>query len=469
MKVFVFASLIALTFAQAPLGGVPDSRCPRNEDPRNPTQFPNPYDCESFFKCNRGNSFEVRCPNGQHWNREKNYCDSPWTARCVPQTPQRPAPRPPQRPSIPNPRPEIEHPDFLNCPFVDTPGKIVYFPYHLNCQQFYQCVNGRAVLLRCPMDHAWDLRYNHCTRAENVISIAVESGFGQTSRATRAPAPTRRTTAGRGPTRQQGVPVRPIPTRAPGNGSPTRQAAPGQPPIPTRAPPAQPGQPPVPTRAPPGQPPVPTRAPPGQPPVPTRAPPGQPPVPTRPPPGQPPMPTAQPIQPPIPTWAPDVNPNNPDGIEIPTASVPQRTTTRPPRISVVGVPDSRCPANQNPRNPVHLPHQSNCERFFKCDHGMAFEYQCPVGQHWNARRNYCDFPNLANCDQNNWNWSPPNNNWQNPPSWNNPSNNRPPTWDSNPPSWDSSPPTWNNPPNNWNNQIPQVPNFQHPIIIPMAP
>ena len=52
-------------------------------------------------------------------------------------------PRPPVRPNIPQ---RIEHPDYLNCPEVDVPGRVVYFPYHRNCANFYQCINGRAIL-----------------------------------------------------------------------------------------------------------------------------------------------------------------------------------------------------------------------------------------------------------------------------------------------------------------------------------
>lgn len=41
---------------------------------------------------------------------------------------------------------QIEHSPYLNCPQDESSGRIVYYPYHLNCANFYQCVNGRAVL-----------------------------------------------------------------------------------------------------------------------------------------------------------------------------------------------------------------------------------------------------------------------------------------------------------------------------------
>lgn len=128
-----------------------DNRCPVNQNGRNPTQLPHPTDCGMFLKCFNGMAYDAFCPQGQHWNAAANFCDSPQNARCMtnsgPQRPQQPGRPSPPRPQQPvNPRPEIEHPDFLNCPFNDTPGRVVFFPYHLNCSQFYQCVNGRAVL-----------------------------------------------------------------------------------------------------------------------------------------------------------------------------------------------------------------------------------------------------------------------------------------------------------------------------------
>lgn len=129
---------------------------------------------------------------------------------------------------------------------------------------------------------------------------------------------------------------------------------------------------------------------------------------------------------------------------INTPQNPQNPWTPPSQ----GRPDARCPQFSDPRNPVHLPHESNCGSFYKCDHGLAFEYQCPPGQHWNAFRNYCDFPANANCQS-----GAPVPRPQPlpqlpllPPTSNNNNNNN-----------------WNQPRNNPN------PHYEHPIIIPMAP
>ncbi|CAO1433166.1 unnamed protein product [Diamesa serratosioi] len=114
----------------------------------------------------------------------------------------------------------------------------------------------------------------------------------------------------------------------------------------------------------------------------------------------PPAPSPNPPQPPVSPVLPLI-PLAPIVTRVPTMTTlpPNVKTTLPPRVGP-GVPDPRCPPGSSVRNPVQLPHHDDCSRFFKCDHGMAFEHRCPVGQHWNAARNWCDFPNLAGCSTN---------------------------------------------------------------------
>jgi hypothetical protein len=84
---------------------------------------------------------------------------------------------------------------------------------------------------------------------------------------------------------------------------------------------------------------------------------------------------------------------------------------------------------------------------------MAFEYQCPDGQHWNAMRNYCDFPGNANCQLNGGIINGPNTR----PNFPVP---QPPVQLPQVPQW----PDVNSRPDFNPNQ-----RFQHPIVIPMAP
>jgi hypothetical protein len=85
-------------------------------------------------------------------------------------------------------------------------------------------------------------------------------------------------------------------------------------------------------------------------------------------------------------WIPTRPNPNPQPIPtVPTIQPPNggRPPTRPPRIGLEGRPDSRCPPNNAGRIPVMLPHEFNCERFYKCDSGLAFEFQCPVSLKFN--------------------------------------------------------------------------------------
>lgn len=103
----------------------------------------------------------------------------------------------------------------------------------------------------------------------------------------------------------------------------------------------------------------------------------------------------------------------------------------PPPING-GRPDRRCPMITDPRmGSIHLPHESDCGRYYRCDAGLSFEMFCPSGLHWNSARDICDSPINANCRTGgSVNWNP-------------------------------SLPT--PPPRNPN------PGYDHPVIIPMAP
>lgn len=155
MKFFILSTLlIGLVAAQ---NGMRDSRCPM-QDGNFVTRLPHPTDCRLFLQCHQGATWESRCPDGLHWSVSSNSCETPERARCVRQNQPGPNwPNPPQNRPIPIPRPDrpdnrfdphpwVEHPEYLDCPFYDRPGRDVFYPYHLNCANYYRCVDGRAVL-----------------------------------------------------------------------------------------------------------------------------------------------------------------------------------------------------------------------------------------------------------------------------------------------------------------------------------
>lgn len=67
------------------------------------------------------------------------------------------------------------------------------------------------------------------------------------------------------------------------------------------------------------------------------------------------------------------------------------STTEAPEIN------EECPEIDEIDNPVHLPHPTDCNKFFKCLQGVAYEHSCPEGQHWSIENSWCDFIENANC------------------------------------------------------------------------
>lgn len=48
------------------------------------------------------------------------------------------------------------------------------------------------------------------------------------------------------------------------------------------------------------------------------------------------------------------------------------------------------------------PHPSNCESYFICANGQPHEFTCSPGLHFNDRIGQCDFPEVANCERENY-------------------------------------------------------------------
>ncbi|XP_058124160.1 peritrophin-1-like [Anopheles coustani] len=56
-----------------------------------------------------------------------------------------------------------------------------------------------------------------------------------------------------------------------------------------------------------------------------------------------------------------------------------------------------CPERDDIFNPVHIPHETECTKFYKCLNGEKIEMDCPENLHWNIEQDYCDYPDVANC------------------------------------------------------------------------
>lgn len=66
---------VTLVSATAPI-------CPPNQGEDEVILLPNPDDCSSYYACNRGTSFLMKCNEGLEFNAELKVCDWPEKAHC---------------------------------------------------------------------------------------------------------------------------------------------------------------------------------------------------------------------------------------------------------------------------------------------------------------------------------------------------------------------------------------------------
>lgn len=91
-------------------------------------------------------------------------------------------------------------------------------------------------------------------------------------------------------------------------------------------------------------------------------------------------------------------PDNVDCDDVPVfqTTPKQVTTDRPVSETTPGDLNSNCPGDNSGRV-VHLPHESQCTQFYKCDWGRAVLQYCPDGLHFNRVLSVCDWPVNAKC------------------------------------------------------------------------
>lgn len=119
--------------------------CPVVDHPLYPIFFPHSSDdCWKFYQCVEGKVVEMSCPSDQWWNTVGNYCDETEN-ECLAIT--------------------TENPLDVYCPAADHPLYPVFFP-HLDCTRFYQCIDGSAIEMSCPIGQWWNV--NYCDENENV-------------------------------------------------------------------------------------------------------------------------------------------------------------------------------------------------------------------------------------------------------------------------------------------------------------
>lgn len=84
-KITFFSAILALSLAAisvALVSATAPPKCPPNEVEDEIILLPNPNDCTSYYACNRGTAFLMKCNSGLEFNAELKICDWPQSAHC---------------------------------------------------------------------------------------------------------------------------------------------------------------------------------------------------------------------------------------------------------------------------------------------------------------------------------------------------------------------------------------------------
>lgn len=78
-----FISFFAATTIPPPAVVMPEVENPISSRPCEPgSHFPDPLNCNAYYRCILGELRKQYCAGGLHWNKEKNICDWPSEAKC---------------------------------------------------------------------------------------------------------------------------------------------------------------------------------------------------------------------------------------------------------------------------------------------------------------------------------------------------------------------------------------------------
>ncbi|KAL2719605.1 chitin-binding domain protein cbd-1-like isoform X1 [Vespula squamosa] len=111
-----------------------DARCPTSSDRSCIEGFYKPHEvlCDMYYKCVNNNLVLRKCPPGLHWDRKRNICNLPTDARCP-----------------------------ISSVRVCTEG--FYKHHEEECDKYFKCENNNYVTKKCPSGLHWDRKHNICT------------------------------------------------------------------------------------------------------------------------------------------------------------------------------------------------------------------------------------------------------------------------------------------------------------------
>lgn len=407
-----------------------DPRC-EGSDPFKPLQLRHPTDCTKFYKCYMGKAYVIKCPKGQQWGQALNRCDHPQIARC---SIVRPAIKPAQAFEDSEEDDEDEYydehtivddPDYeVEDPRCEPDEVDMFHPIHFahptDCTMYYRCYEHKGYKSQCPIGLYFNEEREYCDYPHNVDCKADAHPYEASAMQAAAPEIPDCPAQGdqevnfaveginnryfscingvaylkecqteelfnplskrceRFTRPQQQRPQYPNSGLAPTFPGTWEQffAMMNQYPgmmnqYPSMNAPMIPMSPQVPM-----SPQTPNVV---VPQVPN----------TR--------PQLVPQTPEFPSWMPVPNQNVPMP-EMPLLPVNPSDDNKNSFNYEKGKVNSRCPAEDDPSKPAHLSHETDCNKFYKCYNGRAFELECPMMQEFSDELQRCDFHQFAKCD-----------------------------------------------------------------------
>lgn len=132
--------------------------------------LPSPVDCSKFYQCIQGDPFLLSCPRGLYFSVEARRCTQPEEAGCVITPPPPPGPPSVSCQGVPNFR-FVASPLSCSVSMKKLGLKSKKNLYLLLIKNYYQCVDGNAFLLSCPINQHFDEERQTCDDEDKVNCV----------------------------------------------------------------------------------------------------------------------------------------------------------------------------------------------------------------------------------------------------------------------------------------------------------
>ncbi|XP_069675746.1 chitin-binding domain protein cbd-1-like [Periplaneta americana] len=197
------------------IGGkcLPKRRCPLIDLFDSITFVEHRSDCSIFCRCIEGTAILYHCPTGYHFNPLISKCDLPERANCKGSKisdertfkPTRVTTTSTSNPNIfPSSTDKVQFRDEVlpvqgikvggkcfprrKCPLIDLLDSITFVAHRSNCNLFCECIDGNAILYRCPTGYHFNPNISKCDLPErascNAGKIPISRTFIPTTRVT---------------------------------------------------------------------------------------------------------------------------------------------------------------------------------------------------------------------------------------------------------------------------------------------